>query len=659
MLDEQAVAATPDEVHAGALPAWGVGELPEQPRTGWGEWRRYIGPGILMAGASVAAGEWLFGPAVSGQYGGTVLWLATLSILLQLFLNLECGRWALYCGEPAMVGFFRTKPGPKLWTPVYLTLELHNIWPFMAANSAVPLAAAILGHLPGDAVTSLMGFSLTENGLVRILGYGIFLAAFIPLIFGGAVYRMVEKIMAIKVIIVLVWLSVIVIFMVSGPNLWEATSGLFRFGTVPLRAESVIDGRHFTLTEHNGPQRYTIRGTIEAGRPLITSFTVVGQDRKQQEFTIDQVIPPDLRRRHGELAQKASSLARPGRFLVEHTEDEVTFRAVGSKLPDGSWNPTSFAISEAGEVSTYDRLADVPESHRSRLEALIENRGVEPQNLLVYLLRHGTLPDLDWGLLAAFFAIAGMGGFSNCLYSNYVRDKGWGMGRRVGAIPSAIGGRSISLSHVGKVFRINAGSLSKWRGWMRYITADQTVIWMGACILGVLLPCMISLEFIRNAPVSGERVAAITADGIASVYPAYHGLLWSSMLLCGFLVLGPGQVYAAEAIARRWTDILWVVDPRFRSLQGNQVKYIYYGILGVYGIWGLFALSLVDPLTLAKIGGVLANFALGSTAFHTLYINRKFLPPELRPGRLNQVGILLTGCVAWGISAIGLPQLLA
>ena len=289
------------------------------------------------------------------------------------------------------------------------------------------------------------------------------------------------------------------------------------------------------------------------------------------------------------------------------------------------------------------------------------NRGVEPRNLVTYLLKDGTLPDLDWALLAAFFAIAGMGGFSNSLYSNYTRDKGWGMGRRVGAIPSAVGGRHISLSHVGKVFRINPASLESWRGWVRYITTDQAVVWMGACILGVLLPCMISLEFIRNAPVTGERVAAMTADGIASVYPSYHGLLWSAMLVCGFLVLAPGQVHAGESIARRWTDILWVISSRARKLRGNQVKYVYYGILGTYGIWGLYALTLGDPLVLLKIGGTLSNFALGGTAFHTLYINRTFLPPELppelRPGWLNQLGLLMCGFVAFGISIMGIAKM--
>ena len=38
----------------------------------------------------------------------------------------------------------------------------------------------------------------------------------------------------------------------------------------------------------------------------------------------------------------------------------------------------------------------------------------------------------------AFIAIAGSGGLANTLFSNYTRDKGWGMGAHVGAIPSAM-----------------------------------------------------------------------------------------------------------------------------------------------------------------------------------------------------------------------------
>src|SRR5687767_12919794 len=105
-------------------------------------------------------------------------------------------------------------------------------------------------------------------------------------------------------------------------------------------------------------------------------------------------------------------------------------------------------------------------------------------------------------MLAAFVAIAGAGGMTNTLFSNYARDKGWGMGLKVGAIPSAVGGKTIRLSHVGKVFPLNDETRPRWRGWMRFIIRDQVVIWMLCSVLGMALPCMLSMELIRHAPVS-------------------------------------------------------------------------------------------------------------------------------------------------------------
>ncbi|MGE0607891.1 MAG: hypothetical protein AB7O62_12425 [Pirellulales bacterium] len=100
-------------VHAGHLPPWTVGELPPQPRGGWRGWMMLLGPGVLLAGASVGTGEWLFGPAVSAQYGATLMWLAAMSILFQVFCNLEFMRYALYCGEPTLVGACAPIPVPS------------------------------------------------------------------------------------------------------------------------------------------------------------------------------------------------------------------------------------------------------------------------------------------------------------------------------------------------------------------------------------------------------------------------------------------------------------------------------------------------------------------------------------------------------------------
>ena len=60
-----------------------------------------------MMGIQIGGGEWLFGPEVTARYGGGLMWIATVAIVLQVFYNMECGRYALYCGEPVFTGFMR------------------------------------------------------------------------------------------------------------------------------------------------------------------------------------------------------------------------------------------------------------------------------------------------------------------------------------------------------------------------------------------------------------------------------------------------------------------------------------------------------------------------------------------------------------------------
>ena len=186
----------------------------------------------------------------------------------------------------------------------------------------------------------------------------------------------------------------------------------------------------------------------------------------------------------------------------------------------------------------------------------------------------------------------------------------------------------------------------------RSIVEDQLAIWMVCNFIGMALPCMLSLEFIRSAPVSGNRVAAMTAEGMAHRYPEWSELLWLLTLGVAFLILFPGQILSGDMIARRWTDIIWSCNPQAQRLQGNQVKYVYYGILLIYAVWGLIALWLFDPLIILQIGGVLMNLAMGFSAWHTWYVNRTLLPPELRPGWFMQAGVIGCGIFFLGITVV-------
>src|SRR5688572_12686772 len=225
--DYRSAADDRPELQAGTMPAWTTGELPNPPTPKSGI-LNLLGPGLMMAGAAIGGGEWLMGPAVTAQYGGMIMWLAAISILTQLAYNVEVSRYALFCGESIFVGYMRLLPGPRFWTFVYLFVDFFGLWPYLAANAAVPLAAALFGHLPGALPTTYMSpAELSQKTGVDIvlvqdiannpkaygtgpgqtpppqpiadmmrretttrnwLAYAIFAGCFIPLIFGGKIY---------------------------------------------------------------------------------------------------------------------------------------------------------------------------------------------------------------------------------------------------------------------------------------------------------------------------------------------------------------------------------------------------------------------------------------------------------------------------------------
>src|SRR5262245_55280172 len=88
---------TPPHPGTPSMPRWEAGELIDAPRFSWKNWAAMIGPGLVMGGAAIGGGEWLTGPSVTARFGGALLWLATLSIIGQIFYNIEISRYTLYC----------------------------------------------------------------------------------------------------------------------------------------------------------------------------------------------------------------------------------------------------------------------------------------------------------------------------------------------------------------------------------------------------------------------------------------------------------------------------------------------------------------------------------------------------------------------------------
>lgn len=287
----------------------------------------------------------------------------------------------------------------------------------------------------------------------------------------------------------------------------------------------------------------------------------------------------------------------------------------------------------------------------------VPTRGDNIDNIFVSLWQGRGFPSMDQQaltLLTTFAAIAGVGGLAQTTISNYTREQGWGMGARVGAIPSLVGGRHIELSHTGTVFRVDATTLPRWRRWVRHIRRDQFAVWVPAAFIGIALPSMLSVEFLpRGATANQWALAGMTADGVAQrVGGGLGAFCWYMVLLCGFLVLLPNAASNADGFIRRWVDVCWTALRPLRGLEPRQVGKLYFGLLIVYFAIGVFFLSIAKPLWLIVAYGNLGNFALGFSCWHTLRVNTTLLPPELRPGWAARVGLALAGAYFFALALL-------
>jgi hypothetical protein len=253
------------------------------------------------------------------------------------------------------------------------------------------------------------------------------------------------------------------------------------------------------------------------------------------------------------------------------------------------------------------------------------------------LVSFGTLPEgADWLLLGAFAAYSGSGGVGNAYTTNWMRDKGYGMGATVGYIPTLLGD-AVKLPAHGNIFRIDAQSLASWRQWWKYVHLDQWGIFGLGSLAGMALTALFTLQYVPAGTVAGEwAVANLQAQGVA----AAHGqLFWYLTLLCGLGILFSTQLGIVDGLPRATTDIMWAASPQLRKT--GDVRIVYYGVLAAFAIWGCIALNLARPLTLIIIGANAAAVIFVVESIHTIVVNRQVLPRELRPALWREACLVL------------------
>lgn len=155
-----------------------VRDLPERKLPFW----KLAGPGAILVGLSIGAGEIIIWPRIVAEFGSSMVWAAILGIFLQLWINFEIGRWTISTGETVYTGYSRVWRG---FAPLFVGLTVFSwIAPGWGRASGLALKALIVG--PAGAGSDAFWTVITFAGVATVL--------FGPKLIYQSVERTVEQI---------------------------------------------------------------------------------------------------------------------------------------------------------------------------------------------------------------------------------------------------------------------------------------------------------------------------------------------------------------------------------------------------------------------------------------------------------------------------------
>jgi hypothetical protein len=240
----------------------------------------------------------------------------------------------------------------------------------------------------------------------------------------------------------------------------------------------------------------------------------------------------------------------------------------------------------------------------------------------------GAIAALGAATFLGAIAFAGAGGANNLTQSNYIRDKGLGMGSRMPKIVSPITGEEVAAPSLGYTFPVNEQNMRRWRGWWRVANQEHFITFF---VLGLFTLLMLSV--LVWSTVGGQDIGA-DFEFIESEAQALGNTIgvWFEdfFLIAGMVVLFSTAIGVMDYVSRLSASELKVSF--FPDSQIITESRIYFTIAWVIAISGSLILlaGLEAPLVLLIIsasgGGVVMFLYSGML----ILMNTRVLPDPIK-----------------------------
>ena len=245
----------------------------------------------------------------------------------------------------------------------------------------------------------------------------------------------------------------------------------------------------------------------------------------------------------------------------------------------------------------------------------------------------GRFPDtniLPVSLLLSGLVFAGAGGANNLVQSNWIRDKGFGMGIYIPRIVSPITGEEVAAPATGSMMRQDEENLRRWRGWWAVANKEQLVTFWFICIFSITVFSTLAYSTLHGRGALGQaNLSFILAEGKALqtvVGPWFGKFFW----VFGSLSLILVALGVIDYISRIVADVLKTVYLQDSQRWSESRMYFLVVWSTVMAGSSILLSGFNQPLLLLVIAACLNGMVMFVYSILLIQLNRRGLPPALR-----------------------------
>ncbi len=234
---------------------------------------------------------------------------------------------------------------------------------------------------------------------------------------------------------------------------------------------------------------------------------------------------------------------------------------------------------------------------------------------------------MDITLLGGIIGYTGFAAGFNFMLINYYRDKGYGMGHKVGFIAGLLGGKKKDVLPSGVTFRESEKNTSLWNRWWRYLAMDQWGIFFVGAMLGMFIPS-IMVAYLTTIPGAGiPEKANMPIYAATELGRNYGQWLFILTLLVGTFTLFKTQATILEMVIRNTADSAYAMFPKLHEWTKGDMRKFYYLVAVVIILLIAIIIHLALPTELLIISSNMSNLAGVIFPLIMIYLNSKLPYP--------------------------------